>query len=107
MTNKIKPISPDEVVEQKIKSMPDAVIEIWNTAIAKRWTGLGTVTIRQDAIVDELKVLTNGNRNAVLTNGWLDIEELYRAQGWKVNYDKPGYNESYGAFFEFSKRSRG
>ncbi len=33
---------------------------------------------------------------------WLNVEELYRAQGWTVTYDKPGYNESYPATFTFA-----
>ena len=43
-------------------------------------------------------------RQTVFDNGWLDVEEAHRAAGWRVEYDKPAYNESYDAFFVFSKR---
>lgn len=33
----------------------------------------------------------------------LDVEELYRASGWKVEYDKPAYCEDFEAYFKFSK----
>ena len=33
----------------------------------------------------------------------MDIESIYRADGWGVYYDKPGYNETYTATFEFTK----
>jgi hypothetical protein len=33
---------------------------------------------------------------------WLDFEDAYRSKGWKVDYDKPAYCESYDAFFLFT-----
>lgn len=103
----VKPISPSEIPEQKAKDLPDAVIEIWNQIIAKRYTGRGSVTILQEEVIQALLPLTDGDRRAIFSRGWLDVEELYRANGWKVEYDRPGYNESYEAFWVFSKRSRG
>ena len=32
---------------------------------------------------------------------YLDVEDAYRKRGWIVDYDKPAYNETYDAFFEF------
>ncbi len=34
----------------------------------------------------------------------LDVEPSYRAEGWEVEYDKPGYNETYEATFTFRKK---
>lgn len=101
----VKPISPDEVVVQKKKDLSDVVIECWNKAIAKNWNGRGPITIRQDLIVIALAEAAGVNRGKVFENGWLEIESLYRENGWKVEYDKPGYNESYEAYFTFSKKS--
>lgn len=44
--------------------------------------------------------------NKVYEEHWLDVEDCYRAIGWAVNYDKPAYNETYPATFEFSKKSK-
>lgn len=33
---------------------------------------------------------------------WLNFEGAYRRAGWKVEFDKPGYNESYPATFKFT-----
>lgn len=41
-------------------------------------------------------------RNVVFANKWLDIEDIYREQGWRVDYDKPAYNENYQASFTFA-----
>ena len=37
----------------------------------------------------------------IFSEGYLNVEEVYREQGWVVSYDKPGYNESYDANFKF------
>ena len=102
----VKPITPAEVTAQKRKAIPDEVIECWNAAIAKKWTGnSSTVTITQDDIVkDIMAAMPHVKRKEVFDNGWMDIEPIYRAHGWKVNYDKPGYNEFYDAFYQFSKK---
>ena len=103
----VKPISPTEVTAQKRTSIPDFVIECWNNAIAKKWTGNGcVVTIKQDDIENEIaaKLPPGVKRSDIYSNGWLDIEPIYRARGWKVIFDKPGYCESYDAYFQFSKK---
>jgi hypothetical protein len=46
-------------------------------------------------------------RAFIFSKGYLNFEELYEAQGWKVVYDKPAYNESYKANFTFIKPPRG
>lgn len=42
-------------------------------------------------------------RDQIFTQGWLDVEHLYRAQGWVVRFDRPAYNETFLACFYFSK----
>lgn len=44
------------------------------------------------------------NRGDVFAQHWLDIEDVYRAEGWIVDYDKPAYNQSYRAYFVFKKK---
>ena len=36
-------------------------------------------------------------------NHYLDVEELYRQEGWLVTHDKPGYDETYPATFTFER----
>ena len=45
----------------------------------------------------------------VIARNWLDIEDLYRAEGWVVEYDKlyyskPYYIENHDAYFVFKKK---
>jgi hypothetical protein len=106
----IKPITPQEVEEAKKNDIPSFVIEAVNKLLKKKWDGKKAI-ITQHEIISEIKPsnvlgLENGVRfrAAVLSNHWLDFEDLYRKSGWKVEYDKSGYCETYDAYFKFTKK---
>ena len=101
MTNKVRPIGPDEVESQKEMDFPDAVFESFNELIAQQFTS-GSATIKQEDVV-ALMVEKGLNHGEIFDKGWLNVEEVYRSAGWKVSYDKPGYNESYPATFTFRR----
>ncbi len=97
-------ISPKDVGFEKAKHFPDFVLEEWNKMIAQKFTA-GRARIEQDEMVAVLQRYTeNGHRQEVFDSGWLNVEEVYREQGWKVEYDKPGYCESYAASFTFTAK---
>lgn len=109
----VKPISPKEARIKKQAAIPDFVIEAFNKLIVENMSVSGTATIQQDAVMDLIMAHSKletplapeaFTRQDVYSRRWLDVEDLYRKQGWNVKYDKPGYNESYNAFFEFSSR---
>ena len=95
------PITPDEVASAKRSHIPALVFDAFNGEIAAKFTA-GKATVKQDDIV---KILINCGmeRQEIFDKGYLNVEEVYRDAGWKVTYDKPGYNESYPATFEFKK----
>jgi hypothetical protein len=97
--SQIKPLTPDEAAQQAELSIPDEVIQAVNNLLVKNVHN-GYACIRQDDIVKEIARL---NPTIQINFRWLNIENAYRKVGWKVYYDKPGYNESYPATFEFSK----
>lgn len=97
---RLKPLAPQEVVEAKRELIPDVVIETFNTLLAERATN-GYATIYQDEVVAQLEE-QGLVRQDIYARHWLDVEPLYRESGWEVEYDKPGYNETYRAFFRFS-----
>lgn len=99
----VKPIRPDEVADQKKKYIPEGVLESFNEAISKNYSN-GWATVLQDEVIDIITQKTGYSRTFIFENKWLDVEDIYRAEGWKVTYDKPGYNESYKASFEFRKK---
>ena len=105
----IQPIKPSEVVKEV--NIPDFIIEAVNKLIKEKWDG-SEAKIYQDDILEIVAVYQKDpdandgrpTREEVFKNHWLDFEDLYRKQGWKVVYDKPAYCETYKAYFVFSKK---
>jgi hypothetical protein len=104
MTRKVLPVRPSEVVKLKKESIPDEVIEAFNEMIAAHFLG-SYACFRQSEVI-ALIVAKGLPRGKIFSSGWLDVEDIYRDAGWEVEYDKPGYNESYPATFTFRKKSR-
>lgn len=96
----IEPIKPSDIPHAKARAIPEAVIQVVNDILARKFTN-GRATIKQCEIVNELVANHGMTRNYIYENGCLNFEEIYRAQGWKVKYDKPAYCENYDAYFEF------
>lgn len=98
----IKPITPDEVKH----IIPDFIIEAVNKLIKEKWNGSEAI-IEQNEIMDIVSSDSEWDdrpsRMTVYNNKWLDIEDIYRDAGWNVEYDKPGYCETYNAYFKFTK----
>jgi len=101
----VKPIRPSEVQNRKNETIPDVVIEAFNELIVKGLNASGThSTVKQSEAVALIHSKDSTLSGTLVDNGWLDVEDLYRCAGWEVEYDKPGYNESYPATFKFSKK---
>ena len=100
----IKPVSPDEVVGLKSHIFPDGVIDAVNKTIAKHYDGK-TAKFSQDEVLREICAAMGVPRDTVFSHKWLDFEPLYEAEGWKVYYDKPAYNESYEPTFTFTRKA--
>lgn len=101
----VKPITPGDIASTKLATFPEKVVECWNKLIAKHHDGRSS-TVSQGEAVRELAKVMGCTMQHAFTEGWLDIEELYRAAGWKVEYDRPAYNENYEATFTFTKGKR-
>jgi hypothetical protein len=104
----VEPIKPKDVVKAKGAALPDEVIEAFNELIAKYTDGKVSI-VKQKEVVNvilfKLKLRDDRDRwtaQGIFDNHWLDVEKVYQKAGWKVEYDKPGYNESYEATFKFT-----
>jgi len=107
---KVKPLSPDEVAAESRKDIPHLVIEAVNNLLIKKVCG-GRAVIKQSDISLEIQRLAKVQGEPVTSqqiydNGWLDFEPLFERVGWAVVYDKPAYNESYPATFEFTRKNK-
>lgn len=93
------PITPDEAA-MGAGFVPGIVFDVVNGLLS---TGLRT--IRQEEIVRRL-VARGMKRSEAFENGCLDFEDAYRSVGWVVEYDKPGFNETYEPFWTFRRGSK-
>ena len=93
------PMSPAEAMELQVQQIPDEVFVAFNALIAQNLS-YGRATVKQHDVVARLEG-QGMNRRDIYDRHWLDVEVSYRALGWKVIYDKPGYNETGEAYFEF------
>jgi len=97
-----EPISPDEVVAAKEEYLPPVVMKAWNETIAKHWDG-SRAKFKQDEIVEVIMGKMLITRGDVFDRKYLTVTDIYKSKGWKVEYDKPAYCETYDATYEFSK----
>ena len=111
-----KAISPKQVAAKKAESFPGYVFDAFNELIAAKFT-CGSATVYQKDVIALILEKANAGitdwqanegpnltRAQIFSRGYLNVEEVYREQGWKVDYDKPAYNESYEASFEFRSK---
>lgn len=95
------PIKPEEVRARRIDFIPSIIFETINTMICEEFDGK-SATLKQEDILNRVCNESSGlTRQEIFDKHYLDIEPFYREQGWKVEYDKPGYNESYPETFTF------
>lgn len=109
----VRPITPEDVAKLKQQITPDFVLEAFNEMIAQKWDGREAV-VHQDDVVKLIRAKMANNaavldpevrhENKIYDNNWLDVEPIYRAAGWAVEYDKPAYCETYRAFFTFKRK---
>jgi hypothetical protein len=100
-----KPIKPSEAAVLKRASIPDRVIAIVNSHIAKNFDDSGRAVVKQDDIVASIRADDTLDSTRIFEDNWLDFEPLFREAGWAVVYDKPGYNENYRPYFVFTERA--
>lgn len=92
------PIEPKALL--KGKEFPEEVFEVFNALILEKWDGNCSVILQEEAAKRIAKALKIPFPQ-VFERRLLDVEPAYRARGWRVEYDKPGYCETYSAFFTF------
>ena len=58
----------------------------------------------QSDVLKRIRKLGDVETTQIFRSKWLDVEPLYRSNGWTVIYDKPAYNEDYEPTFEFKAK---
>lgn len=100
----VQAITPSEVDQAKADALPDFVLEIFNNLIVLNWNGHSARITKTEAVDALLAAAPDGT--TTIDMNWLDVEPIYRKAGWEVNYDKPGYNETYEGSYTFKKKGK-
>lgn len=100
------PVAPQEVEALKTEQIPDEVFAVFNALIAENLHS-GCAKVLQKDVVARLEEM-GMNRGELYKRRWLDVEDSYRAVGWRVEYDKPVYwgGENFEPFFKFCDESK-
>lgn len=80
----VKVLNSRELMSRDFKSIPDAVILAFNTLIVKNWNGLASAFKQSDVIA--YIASDNITEEEAIKNHWLDVEPIYRANGFGVKY---------------------
>lgn len=96
----VKALTPAEVVAARVENFDEVVIEVVNELLLKAFSR-GQAVLKQNAVVTAL--MERGySREKIFSENLLDFEGAFLAAGWRVWYDRPGYNENYEAFWTFT-----
>lgn len=97
----VKPITPSEARAAYGLDFPDWVIDTFNKVITKNLKGKVS-RFTKDEVLIELEKQGKALACEIYDKHWLDVEPLYMKFGWLVEYDRPGYNESYSGEYKFT-----
>ena len=92
----MKPISPNEAQNLINKNIPPEVVDSFNELIIESFNGVSAKVSQKEVVT-----LIKKKLKTEFKTEYLNVESLFEDYGWKVIYDKPGYNETYDASFEF------
>ena len=97
-----KSLAIDPVVEKCVDTL---LTQLWDGSSAKIFQDdLIALIMKEKGFQDSTILGYRAERQKLFDEHHLDFEPLYRANGWSVYYDKPAYNETYRASWEFSKK---
>lgn len=98
----VKPMSPTEIKQKAIESIPDEMIQAVNELLIEN-ASRGTITIKLKDIEARFRKLSNGKYNSIdiYDKGWMDFESAFRQAGWKVSYESPARDENFESYYRF------
>jgi hypothetical protein len=97
-TKMIKPVTPNEA--RKNFTYHPTVVEAFNEVLIRNAHRSAITILQKDIIKLVKKKNPDLTSEYIFANQLLDIESLFEQYGWKVNYNKPAYNESFEAYWE-------
>ncbi len=93
----VKPITPEQLKVDQV-AIPDFVIKYLNELISEAFEGDSAVLLQQD-----IREGLSNFSDAPFNPKWMNFEPEYREAGWSVALHKPSPEESYPAYYVFSR----
>jgi len=102
------PISPKQLIEliPELPPIPAEVIDAVNELLQAKYdeeTGIARFDLKDVADLSAKK-LGYESREPIYKNNWMDFEPIFEEKGWSVEFHRPAYCETWGAYFVFSAK---
>ena len=103
-----KVYSPEDVLKKRVETIPDYVIDAFNDLLTENYQEDETIIEQEDVIRKILEYSTDDEltRDTIFKKHYLDIENLYRNNGWEVGYKKPAFDERFDPHFIFKPKKK-
>lgn len=102
-----KALSPKEAITRAKNEVPELVFQAWNNLIVENLKvqgGKASSEFLLEELANQITLIMSISYEQAKQNGWFDLEDIFRDKGWKVEFDRPGYNESYSPKFTFKSK---
>ena len=107
----MKVYTPEDVMNKRNEMIPDFVITAFNDLLTENYQEDETIMFayieQEDVIRKILEYSTDDGltRETIFKKHYLGIENLYRNNGWEVDYKKPMFNEHFKTYFVFKSKN--
>lgn len=98
-TNNVEPVGPNDIIIEHV--IHPSMIRAVNMLLS-RFNGKSLTLKEKEIVTKFLELEPDISRDVIFDNHWLDFEGIYIRKGWKVSYDRPGYDENYDPYYIFS-----
>ena len=102
-----KALSPKEAITRAKNEVPELVVQAWNNLIVENLKvqgGKASSEFLLEELANQITLIMSISYEQAKQKGWFDLEDIFRDKGWKVEFDRPGYNESYSPKFTFKSK---
>ena len=109
MPEPVTPITPKQAASKQVKNKvwPSGVIEAFNELIAQKFDGRSAVFTFDEAFKTVAAKMECSLATVQANSWWMNVEDLYRQSGWRVDVASPAYNETDKGYYKFTKTTRG
>lgn len=103
----VKPFSPEEAQAAKDAALPSYVLSAFNSLLSEKVSGGYARITQNDAVLRIIETAARVGvvleRHQVFADKLLDVEGVYGAQGWHVEYHKQSIGDSGESAFVFRR----